>query len=269
MKLFSKWKRYFFIYWKIQIQNMKSLTQYRVDFLMMMFFTTLAQICNLSMLGIIYSNIPEVGGWNIWEILILYGYLLFSEGSVNFFFQGAWKITHMLNKAEIDRFLVRPLPVGLQLMTAKIDFDGLNKMIIATVICFLGISHCKITWTFWKYLYVPVTLFFACIIRFSMIWIASCISFWTGGVKNHINFFVVSLGEIAKYPLMIYPTILNVFFAYLIPYAFVSYFPVAFLIGKKVNFWGVVAIPFVCIGMAFFAGAVQKAGLKRYESSGN
>lgn len=248
---------------------MKSLAQYRVDFLMMMFFTALSQICNLSMIGIIYSNIPEVGGWNMWEILILYGYLLFSEGCVNFFFQGAWKITHMLNNAEIDRFLIRPLPVGLQLMTARIDFDGLNKMVIAIAVFCLGLTHSGITWSFWMCFYIPGTLFCACIIRFSMIWIASCLSFWTGGIKNHMNYFVLSLGEFAKYPLIIYPPVLNIFFAYLLPYAFISYFPAAFLLGKTSGFLCVAGIPLVSIGMILLAGAVQKAGLKRYESSGN
>ena len=115
----------------------------------------------------------------------------------------------MLNKAEIDRFLIRPLPVGLQLITAKIDFDGLNKMFLAGVIFVLGFSHCRINWTPARILYFPVTLVIACIIRFCMIWIASCASFWLGGIKNSLNYFVLTIGEMAKYPLTIYPAVLK------------------------------------------------------------
>lgn len=78
------------MYGQIQMQNMKSLAEYRTDFLMMVFFTGFSQICNLGVLCIIYSNIPEVGGWKLWEILLLYSFLLFSEGCINFFFQGTW-----------------------------------------------------------------------------------------------------------------------------------------------------------------------------------
>ena len=267
--MIKRWKRYFVIYWKIQLQNIKSLEQYRADFFMMLFFTTLSQVCNLSVIGIIYSNIPSVGGWNMWEILILYGYLLFSEGSVNFFFQGAWKITQMLNKAEIDRFLIRPLPVGLQLITAKIDFDGLNKMFLAGVIFVLGFSHCRINWTPARILYVPVPLVIACIIRFCMIWIASCASFWLGGIKNSLNYFVLTIGEMAKYPLTIYPAVLNTVFAYIIPYAFISYFPASYLLGKSGSFWQNLMIPAVCGIMLFAAAQVLRLGLRRYESDGN
>ena len=267
--MIKRWKRYFVIYWKIQLQNIKSLEQYRADFFMMLFFTTLSQACNLSVIGIIYSNIPSVGGWNMWEILILYGYILFSEGSVNFFFQGAWKITQMLNKAEIDRFLVRPLPVGLQLITAKIDFDGLNKMFLASVIFFLGFSHCRINWRAVKVLYFVITLVIACIIRFCMIWIASCTSFWLGGIKNSLNYFTLTIGEMAKYPLTIYPAVLNMVFAYIIPYAFISYFPASYLLGKSGCLWQNLMIPAVCGIMLFIAGQVLRRGLRRYESNGN
>ena len=73
----------------MQEMNIKSLMYYRADFLMMTFFTLLSQVSNLAVVGIIYTNIPTVGGWSVWEILLLYGYLLFSEGWVNFFFQGS------------------------------------------------------------------------------------------------------------------------------------------------------------------------------------
>lgn len=269
MKTLNKLKCYIAIYWKIQVQNIKSLEQYRIDFLMLLFFTTLSQICNLSLIGIIYSNTHSIGGWNMWEILMLYGYLSFSEGSVNVFFQGAWKITEMLNRAEIDRFLVRPLPIGLQIITAKIDFDGFNKIMVAYIVLWVGISHCTIEWSLWKIIYLLLTLIGACIIRFSMIWIASCSSFWTNGIKNTCNFFVLSLGEMAKYPLTIYPPFLNSCFAYIIPYAFVNYFPVTYLLGKQVSLWNTIMIPVVCISTIIISNVVLKLGLRRYESNGN
>lgn len=269
MKQLKRWKRYIVLYWKMQLQNIRSLTQYRADFLIMLFFTSLSQVCNLAVIGIIYNNIPLVDGWSLWEILLLYGYLLFSEGAVNFFFQGAWKITQMLNKGEIDRFLVRPIPVGLQLITAKIDFDGLNKMFIASVLFGLSMSHCVIHWSVGKVLYFIGTLFVACIIRFAMIWIASCASFWLQGAKNNLNFLVLSIGEMAKYPLTIYPSFLRGCFAYAIPYAFVAYYPVCSLLEKNTKWWNDLGILGVGILSVILSGVVLHAGMQRYESTGN
>lgn len=264
-----RWKRYLSLYWQLQVQNMKSLMQYRTDFLMMIFFTGFSQICSLAVIGIIYSNIPEVAGWTMWEILLLYSFLLFSEGCINFFFQGTWKIAEMINLAELDRFLVRPAPMGLQLLTARIDFDGLNKMVIAAAVFLLGSAHCQIRWNGKNVIFLAVFLLEACVIRVCMIWTASCLSFWMAGAKNSLNFFVISIGEMAKYPLTIYPALLRGIFGYVIPYAFVSYYPVGFLLGKRGMGPGVCLTPLICAGMLVLAAAVLRRGLARYESSGN
>lgn len=264
--MMKKWKRYAGLYWQLQMQNIRSLAQYRADFLMMVFFTLFSQGCNLALVGIIYSNIPQVGGWTLWEILMLYGFLLFSEGFVNFFFQGAWKVANMIHEADLDRFLVRPLPAGLQLLTAKIDFDGLNKMIIALAVFALGAGRSQAAWTMPRILLCVAFLAQACVIRVCMIWIASCASFWMAGRRNSLNFFVISLGEMAKYPLPIYPALIRGIFGYVIPYAFVSYYPVGILLGKEGMGLGAACAPLVCAGMLCLSCLVLRRGLKRYES---
>lgn len=265
----KRWKRYISLYCRLQVQNMKSMMQYRADFLMMMFFTGFSQICSLAVIGIIYSNIPEVEGWTMWEILLLYSFLLFSEGCINFFFQGTWKIAEMINLADLDRFLVRPLPVGLQVITARIDFDGLNKMVIAAAVFLFGSSRCIPEWSWKKVGFLMLFLIEACVIRICMIWIASCMSFWMEGEKNNLNFFVISIGEMAKYPMTIYPALLKSVFGYVIPYAFVSYYPVGYLLGKREMGVGVCLMPLVCIVMLGLAAVTLRRGLARYESSGN
>lgn len=265
----SRYKMYLKIYCKMQAMNMKSLMYYRADFLMMSFFTILSQTSNLAVIGIIYANIPAVGGWSVWEILMLYGYLLFSEGWVNSFFQGSWKIAQMLNKSEIDRFLVRPIPVGIQIVASKIDFDGLNKMVISLAILLVGIINCKINWTVLKIFYFILSLAIASFIRFCMIWIASCMSFWIQGPKNSLNYLVLSVGEIAKYPLTIYPGLLRGIFGYIIPYAYVSYYPVSFILEKNSLKVECLLIVPVCVVMLCLSALFLKKGLQRYESSGN
>ncbi len=263
----KKYGTYIKLYIIFQIQNIKSLAQYRTDFLMMVFFTLFSQGCNLGLICIIYSNIPQVGGWTMWEIFLLYGFLLFSEGFINFFFQGAWKITNMIHMAELDRFLVRPVPVGLQLLTAKIDFDGLNKMVIAIAVMAAGFGQCGMEWNVLKAAVLCVFMAEACVIRVCMIWTASCISFWMEGKKNSLNYFVISLGEMAKYPMVIYSPIFRGIFGYLIPYAFVSFYPVGYLLGKEGTRAGALGISFFCALMLAVSYMVLKRGLANYESS--
>ncbi len=265
--IIAKCKRYAWLYLQYQVRNIRSLAQYRADFFLMVFFTLFSQGCSLALVGIIYSNIPAVRGWSVWEVVLLYGFLLFSEGCINFFFQGAWKVANMIRESDVDRFLVRPVPVGLQLLTAKIDFEGFNKMVIASVLLVFGFGRCTIQWSLAKAALIFLFLLQACLIRLCMVWIASCMSFWMENGRNSLNYFVICLGEMAKYPLVIYPKALRLVFGYLIPYAFVSYYPVGYLLGKSGMAKGAACMPAVCIGLLWLSHRVLQCGLKRYESS--
>lgn len=172
----------------------------------------------------------------------------------------------MIRESDIDRFLVRPVPAGLQMLTARIDFEGLNKMVIAAAVFLFSVRHCGIIWTFPKCLLAFVFLAEACIIRLCMVWIASCASFWMENGRNSLNYFVICLGEMAKYPLVIYPPVFKGVFGYLIPYAFVSYYPAGYLLGKDGMTAGVACMLVVCAGMVCAACAVLKKGLGRYAS---
>ena len=102
-----------------------------------------------------------------------------------------------------------------------------------------------------------------------MIWIASCTSFWLEGTKNRVNFFISKLADAAKYPLTIYPPFLKNMLTYIVPYAFISYYPVGYVLDKNGMSIGIYLFPIICIVIFFFAKIQLKVGLARYESSGN
>lgn len=242
--------------------------KYRMDFLMMMFFTLVMQACNLFVITTIYENIDFISGWDYWEVLVLYSFLLFSEGFINLFMEGVWKTSNLINSGEIDQFMVRPLPVPLQLITCRTELDGINKMGIAILL--MGISFCKkgIAFSLGEVIITVFLLLCSGVIRGTIVWSASCLSFWTKSSKNSVNFMAFSLGEAVRYPITIYPFFMKTLFGYLIPYAFVSYYPAAYMLGKIQGFHVVIGIFLVTVLSLFIAKVVYKAGVKRYESPG-
>ena len=71
----------------------------------------------------------------------------------------------------------------------------------------------------------------------------------------------------AKYPLTIYPAVFQGIFGYLIPYAFISYYPIGYILGKDGTKTGALSIPLFCITMLAVSCLILKSGLKNYESS--
>lgn len=264
-----KLKRYIFIYTKLQYKNIRSIVEFRTDFVLMIIFTFLSQICNIIFLNLLFGSIADIAGWNMWQLLILNSLLLFSEGSVNFFFQGSWKISDLINSGELDRFLLRPIPIGLQLLTSKIDIDGLNKMILAIIIFAISSLKTSIRWHPVKIFFFPLIVINACIIRVCITWISSCLSFWMESSKNSLNYLSLTIGNIAKYPICIYPFVMRIIFLYIFPYAFVSYYPTIFLF-DKVNIIPYLFISYcICILLIYISNVILKKGMERYESVGS
>jgi ABC-type uncharacterized transport system, permease component len=80
---------------------------------------------------------------------------------------------------------------------------------------------------------------------------------------------VLKLSEFTKYPISIYPKVLRIVFIFLVPYAFVSFYPATFLLGKG-NF-PLFAFLGPVVSIAFLVRSVRifSFGISRYESSGN
>lgn len=235
----------------------------------MLFFTVIMQVCNLFVITTIYENIDFIEGWDYWEVLVLYSFLLFSEGFINLFMEGVWKTANLINSGEMDQFLVRPAPVPLQLVTCKTELDGANKMGIAVLL--IGISFHKKGIVFSTANFMSMIFLLLCsgLIRGLIIWNASCLSFWSKSSKNRVNFMAFSIGEAARYPLTIYPFFMKALFCYLIPYAFVSYYPAAYMLEKIEGVHLIAWMFFVTALSLFCGGKVYKAGMRRYESPGN
>ena len=81
--------------------------------------------------------------------------------------------------------------------------------------------------------------------------------------------FVHQLGEFAKYPITIYAVAVQAMIVIAIPFAFVSFFPTAWVFG--VDAWSLPGLltPLVAIYTLFMAVTIFNIGLRRYESSGH
>ena len=73
----------------------------------------------------------------------------------------------------------------------------------------------------------------AAIVIFGSVWtIGSCLSFWTTDGGEFTNAFTYGGNFLAQYPIDIYSTWLRRFLAYIVPLAFVCYFPALYILGK-------------------------------------
>jgi ABC-2 type transport system permease protein len=250
-------------------QNFKALTGFHADFVIMLISSALTQLLGIVFLWVVYQRIPTINGWEFWEVAFIYAMIFFSEGFASLLFEGCWSISGLVNHGELDRMLIRPVSPILQVLSYEIGINGVSNIVIGSIIIIQALQHVDIRWSLLKVLISILLMISAIIIRGSINFISNSSAFWTHYPGNAVGFMVHSISEFAKYPITIYSFALQAFITFVIPYAFISFFPAAYLFYKgNFTYIGLLSpiVAIYCFGMAIL---VFKRGLKKYESAGN
>lgn len=83
-----------------------------------------------------------------------------------------------------------------------------------------------------------------------------------------MNIFTDGTRDLAQYPLDIYKDWVKKFFTFILPLAFVNYYPLLYVIGRVNNKWYIFT-PFISILFILPCYLVWRMGLVKYKSTGS
>jgi ABC-2 type transport system permease protein len=109
---------------------------------------------------------------------------------------------------------------------------------------------------------------------FASVWIAGAtIAFWTVDGGEFTNVFTYGGNYLTQYPISIYSEWLRRFLAFVVPMAFVCYFPALYVLGKEDTLGFPRAFqfasPLVALVAMVGAGAIWVLAVRRYRSVGS
>lgn len=262
-------RRILYLYWRLYSQQLKAMMEYSADFYIMIAAAALTQITGFLFLWVVFSRIPDIQGWGLWEVAFMYAAIYVSEGIGSLFFEGTWRMLRLVNMGELDRYLVRPVPIVLQIFCTGIGMNGIGNILIGGTIIGISLSHVQIQWSLSTILMAMLMFASAIVIRISINLAANCSSFWIRSSGNAFPIMIHNLGEFAKYPITIFSFGLQLFISIVVPFAFVSFFPAAVLFGKEPwSWWGWFG-PLVAVCAVWLSLSLLRVGLGKYESAGN
>lgn len=262
-------KYYIKLYMKYMAQSLKGKLEYKADFLIRILASFIMQICGLVSIWGIFNNIGEINGWGYWEIVLIYAVMNFSTGFGEVFFEGPWSLNNLYMTGGLDFYITRPIPVLFQLFASAIGINGIGNMITASIIFFYAIGNIQYELSMQAIVIFVTILFFSLPVKGAIILLSTTTTFWTKAPGNAFANLVHNLADYLKYPITIYPLVVQVFFSIIVPYAFVSFYPVSFLLKKEI--YSVVALvgPGISIGFVIIAIKIFNQGIKKYEGVGN
>lgn len=257
------------LYVKLQFLQFRIHMEYRLDFIIGFLGAFIKHLTGFIFLWGLFTAIPEVQGWDLWEMAFLYGLMVVPRGLVELLFDGTWRLRLLINTGEFDRVLLRPMSPLVQVFTQIFTVHSFGTTGLGFIILIYVSHQVGIVWTVGKLLYLLITLVSSTAIISSINLMTNCIGFWEPSATSTVPFMVANTTELAKFPLSIYSPALQFLFSWILPFAFISYYPGILLLDRPETTWVSYISMLPALILMGIANLVWRVGMTRYQSSGH
>jgi ABC-2 type transport system permease protein len=258
------------LYTRLQLVQIRAAVEYRADFWIGIVGAMLQQGAGLVFVTALFTQIPEVAGWTVWNIAILYGLTMLPKGLTELFCDGPWTLRGKVNTGEFDRVLVRPISPALQSATALVSIHGLGQVILGVVVLWMGISRSDMAIQWWTVPYLLLIVAASAVMIGALNFVINMIGFWEPSAQSALPTMLALLIDFAKFPLDIYNMVIRGLVTIIMPYAFTSYFPALLLLDRDTGWqWLGLATPLVTVLVVLATSWLWSKALNRYQGVGH
>ncbi|MEO7804428.1 MAG: ABC-2 family transporter protein [Actinomycetota bacterium] len=261
------------IYRKLITARARAQLQYRTSFVLDLIGAFFVAFTDFLAILIIFRHIPSMGGWTVAQVAFLYGTSCLAFAFTDLVLGHLDSFPTLIREGSFDVILVRPLGSLFQVISGDIALRRIGKALQAVLVLSFAVSRLDIAWSPLKLGMLLVSIASGVII-FSAVWIiGAAVVFWTVDTFEVTNAFTYGGSFLTQYPINIYGTWVRRFLAFIVPMAFVSYFPALYILDKAdplglPSFLMFMSAP-VAVLSALIAGAVWRFAVRHYTSTGS
>lgn len=262
-------KRYLRLYIKFLSQYLKSLMEYKADFLIGLFGFVVIQATGIAFLYLVFERIPNLNGWTFNEILFIYGFAQLPRGIDHLFTDNLWLLAgRIIVRGEFDRYLLRPINPLFHLIAERFQPDAFGELAVGVTLIIVSLSKLKLTFSF-----IDIIIFIFVIICGSVIYTSiklffASFAFWLK-FSQSILFMNYMLADFTKYPLSIYSKWIRIILTFIIPFAFTAFFPAGYFVHKIEIYTAVGGTALAALISFIIAYSTWILGIRAYESAGS
>jgi ABC-2 type transport system permease protein len=241
---------------------------YRVDFFISSIGIIILNSTGLLSIWVIFQTIPSIEGWNFHELLFLYAFALLSITPLQLFFDNIWELRNYLQEGSFIKYYYKPLNILFYFISERLDIKGFANLVLGIVLLVIASSKLGLQWTFLSILGLIALLICASLVMISLMLIAASTAFWIINSFSILNFFF-KLKDFTRYPITIFNGFFKFFFTFIIPIAFVAYYPVQTILKPDSSSLYIYLSPFIGILFFILAYNVWKRGVRKYDGTGS
>jgi ABC-2 type transport system permease protein len=260
------------IYRRLVAARIRAQLEYRVSALLQLIGAGLITALDFVAIAVIFANVPELEAWSLSEVALLYALATISFAFTDLAIGHLDLFPQMIREGTFDQILVRPLPSLFQVIASDFAVRRLGKVLQGAAVLAYALATLDIDWTVGRLLAIPIAIAAGAVI-YGAVWVAlATIAFWIVDAMELVNAFTYGGSFLSQYPVGIFARWLRGIVVFVVPLAFVAYFPALYLLGKE-NALGLpeelrYASPLVAVLTTLAAAAVWRNAVRHYRSAG-
>ena len=263
---------------RIAVQSLKmsilSKMQYRVDSIVATLAVFLREATGIIVIYLTLLKFDDINSWNVNEMLFLFSLIFLTYSIVVVLFADLRDFSCMIREGRFDRLVVRPRGLLFQLISNNADvIAALGHGTLGLILFIVSAGRVGVHWNFVTILYYIGAVIGGVLIQGGIFIIFSAISFYFVETNSIREIFYWNMRKFAGYPISIFNKLIQSVMIYVIPFAFVNYFPAQYLLRKDdmKNYpqMYIYIAPFVGVVVYLAAYIFWRVSIRHYKSTGN
>lgn len=247
--------------------------EYKFSFISDVITNVLIYVFRYLGIWILLSSFVSIAGWTYNEIMLIFNLHLISYGIAGMFIWTPMRnIEGMIQSGSFDSMLVYPINPFLHVIFKNFQYTFLGQFIIGIIAFAASCINLEISFNAEKLIWLILDIIGGVLLLSSIMILTASISFWITKSNALVNAFI-QFRKFIDYPLAIYDRWIQVLLTFILPYAFINYYPAFKFMENKhdVLFHSSFQYFTPIFGIAFFllALGVWQLGIKRYNSTGS
>jgi len=258
--------------WRVALRiaglSFRAEIQYRSNFLSSIALGVAWQLSVIVFATVLLGRFSSMDGWPSHIVLLIASMRMLSHGLYVLFFDRAYHLAVLVQEGRLDAFLLRPMPVYRQVQLAAFPTNALGDLLVGASMFTGAVLTVNLHWTLPRILYLTAAVIGGTLMEGAI---------FTALSSGHLHFSSSSawstwieelFGMFGNYPLDFLPRLVGALFTFVLPLAFIAYFPVAALTGHTsgIGVPAAVALASPVIGLAAYIASrlLWAMSLRRY-----
>lgn len=220
---------------------------------------------------VLLRNVDDLGGFSLTEIGFLYGATGLGIAFADLAVGRVERLGQMIRLGRLDTMMTKPVPLLVQVCADEFAPRRFARVLQSGLVFAWAATY--VDWSVPRALVTAEMLVSGSLIFFCLLVTLACVQFWTADSSEVANAFTYGGNQVTQFPMSVFPSEIVKALTFVLPIAFVNWYPALFVLGRDDPFGMPRALQFASpVAAALFLGVAALAwrtGVRHYRSTGS